>query len=209
MSKPEAGEPSEPPPSAQETQRLPAGEPADPRATQHIDLSTIQAANQALKATRPPQSAPVGPPKAPSRSGSEHPPIRIQRVDQPVEAVGQVLEVPPAVPEPSSRKWLAPLILGGLVAVGASAFIMLAKDKPPRSPVGAAQQASATFDDLQGCLQRAESGDAHAMRMLGVMYYYGLNVPQDREKGLHWYRKAAEQGSETARAELSKLQAAK
>jgi len=44
--------------------------------------------------------------------------------------------------------------------------------------------------------------------MLGVMYYYGLNVPQDREKGLYWYRKAAEKGSDVARGELNKLEAA-
>jgi TPR repeat protein len=36
------------------------------------------------------------------------------------------------------------------------------------------------------------------MRMLGVMYYYGLNVPQDREKGLYWYRQAAAKGSDVA-----------
>jgi len=44
------------------------------------------------------------------------------------------------------------------------------------------------------------------MRMLGVMYYYGLNVPQDREKGLQWYRKAAEKGSDAARLELAKIE---
>jgi hypothetical protein len=58
-------------------------------------------------------------------------------------------------------------------------------------------------------LEQAKAGDAHAMRMLGVMYYYGLNVPQDREKGLYWYRKAAERGSDAARIELEKLEPAK
>lgn len=209
MSKPEAGDPSEPPPSARETQRLPIGEPTDPRATQHIDLSTIQAANKALEVTRQPHSALVNPPKVPSRSGAEQPPIRIQRVDQPVEAAGQVLEVPPPAPGPPAKRWLAPLLFGGVVAVGALVFIVLATRKPSHSLSVEARRAGATFDDLQGCLQRAETGDAHAMRMLGVMYYYGLNVPQDREKGLHWYRRAAEQGSEAARAELSKLQTVK
>ena len=47
------------------------------------------------------------------------------------------------------------------------------------------------------------------MRMLGVMYYYGLNVPQDREKGLYWYRKAVEKGSDAARSELSKIEGEK
>jgi TPR repeat protein len=44
------------------------------------------------------------------------------------------------------------------------------------------------------------------MYMLGVMFDQGLNVPQDREKGLYWKRKAAENGSEAARSELSKIE---
>jgi TPR repeat protein len=44
------------------------------------------------------------------------------------------------------------------------------------------------------------------MRMLGVYYYNGLNVPQDREKGIYWYRKAAEKGSDAARAELNQIE---
>ena len=35
-----------------------------------------------------------------------------------------------------------------------------------------------------------------------------LNVPQDREKGLHWYRQAAGKGSAAAQAELTKLEIA-
>jgi TPR repeat protein len=38
------------------------------------------------------------------------------------------------------------------------------------------------------------------------MYYNGLNIPQDREKGLYWLRKAAEKGSVGARAELSQIE---
>jgi TPR repeat protein len=44
------------------------------------------------------------------------------------------------------------------------------------------------------------------MHMLAVMYYNGLNLPKDREKGLYWYRKAAAQGSDAARAELSAIE---
>ena len=55
-------------------------------------------------------------------------------------------------------------------------------------------------------MDKAKSGDANAMRMLGAMYYYGLDVPPDRERGLSGYRKAAEAGSDVARAELSRLE---
>ena len=33
-----------------------------------------------------------------------------------------------------------------------------------------------------------------------------LNVPKDREKGLYYYRMAAEKGSDAARAELSQIE---
>ena len=59
------------------------------------------------------------------------------------------------------------------------------------------------FLESEDCLSTV-----NAMRTLGVMYYNGLNVPQDREKGLYWYRRAAEKGSATAKAELAQLEAA-
>jgi Sel1 repeat len=55
-------------------------------------------------------------------------------------------------------------------------------------------------------MQEAEAGSAHAMRMLAVMYYNGLNVPQDRKKGLEWYRRAAEAGSDVAKKELRAIE---
>ena len=58
----------------------------------------------------------------------------------------------------------------------------------------------------QATLEQAKAGDVRAMHMLGLMYYNGLNVPQDREKGIQWLRKAAEKGSVGARAELSQIE---
>jgi len=43
------------------------------------------------------------------------------------------------------------------------------------------------------------------MRMLGTLYYNGLNVPQDRDEGIRWYRKAAAAGSVAARKDLEQL----
>jgi TPR repeat protein len=43
------------------------------------------------------------------------------------------------------------------------------------------------------------------MRMLGTMYYNGLNVPQDTKEGIRWYRKAAAAGSVAAAKDLEQL----
>jgi TPR repeat protein len=40
----------------------------------------------------------------------------------------------------------------------------------------------------------AEQGDATAQHILGVMYDFGLSVPQDYAEAMKWYRLAAEQG---------------
>jgi hypothetical protein len=111
------------------------------------------------------------------------------------------------------------MALGALVVLGASAFLVFSKGPVPPSARPTAGPGSGTPEpsgmsgslprDVQAYLDQAKAGDTHAMRMLGAMYTYGLNVPQDREKGLYWYRKAAERGSDAARIELGKLEAGK
>jgi len=41
---------------------------------------------------------------------------------------------------------------------------------------------------------------------LGYMYLYGLGVPQDYNKALYWFKKAAEQGYARAKANLEYLE---
>ena len=55
---------------------------------------------------------------------------------------------------------------------------------------------------LKPYLDAAQAGDTNAMRMLGTMYYHGLDLPRNREEGLKWYRKAAASGSKVAAQEL-------
>ncbi|MDP2875809.1 MAG: hypothetical protein Q8O00_06455 [Holophaga sp.] len=62
---------------------------------------------------------------------------------------------------------------------------------------------------LRGYYDKAQKGDAAAMRTLGVMYFNGLNVPPNREEGLRWYRKAAEAGSKAAKKDLLALEGIK
>ena len=40
---------------------------------------------------------------------------------------------------------------------------------------------------------------------LGVCYYYGYGVPEDRNEAVRWWRKAAEQELEEARRALKDL----
>ncbi|MBL0212102.1 MAG: SEL1-like repeat protein [Holophagaceae bacterium] len=60
--------------------------------------------------------------------------------------------------------------------------------------------------DMQGTLAQAKGGDSKAMHMLGVSFYYGLNVPQNKAEGLRWMRKSAEAGNEKAKSDLRQME---
>ncbi len=200
MSDPETLDPSSSSPD--DTVRLPAGLPASLGATQQLPVgNSMAAADQTLKLTRPRMDVP---------------PIRVQRVDQPAGAEGQTQDQPlrPAAPKPFDWRW--PLGLGALVVLGAAAFLVFSKGPVPPSARSSAgpgagnpettSTAGSLPPDVQAYLAQAKAGDTHAMRMLGAMYLQGLNVPKDREKGLSWYRKAAEMGSGAARSELNQIE---
>lgn len=158
---------------------------------------------------------------------SEHPlnrpeegPDRTQKLTLPHEEVSPLQTVkishsgggpegprPPAAGPGRGRSgsWTLPLVFGVLTLAGAALYFVSVREPAP-SREASAPASESVPPGAQVYLDQAKAGDAHAMRMLGVMYYYGLNVPQDREKGLQWYRKAAEQGSEAARAELARLE---
>ncbi len=95
-----------------------------------------------------------------------------------------------------------------VLLLGAAAVFFYLRSQP--APAGSAPAAAQepVPPGVQVYVDRANAGDPRAMRMLGVMYYYGLNVRQDRDKGLAWYRRAAEQGDPAAREDLAKLQPA-
>jgi hypothetical protein len=101
-----------------------------------------------------------------------------------------------------------PLVLGSLVVLGGGAYLaFFRKPAVPRSPQPKpAPTIESVPPSAQATLEQARAGDVRAMHMLGLMYYNGLNLPQDREQGLYWLRKAAEKGSVGARAELSQIE---
>jgi hypothetical protein len=109
---------------------------------------------------------------------------------------------------PSSMGWKLPVAMALLAVAGLVGYRMFSARAvtPPALPPSETPAVEAIPPGAKAYFDQAKAGDANAMRMLGVMYYYGLNVPQDREKGLYWYRQAADKGSETARAELNKLE---
>jgi TPR repeat protein len=130
-------------------------------------------------------------PPAPRRSNLDTQPIPIG--------------VPPAPAGPRRRalvRWgggaVAVLILGGAVV----SYLRM-------RPAPEVQGADAAHPDLPPALRpyldRAQAGDPSAMRMLGTMYYNGLNVTQDTREGIRWYRKAAAAGSAAARRDLEQL----
>ncbi|BDU77661.1 tetratricopeptide repeat protein [Mesoterricola sediminis] len=106
----------------------------------------------------------------------------------------------PAPRPPRTRQWLfgllAVVLLGGAVGVyflgfgGEGGFALRAPEVPP---------------PVRPYLDLAKEGDPSAMRMLGTMYYNGLNVRQDRREGIRWFRKAAKAGSVAAKRDLEQL----
>jgi len=59
--------------------------------------------------------------------------------------------------------------------------------------------------DFKSLKALAEKGDAIAQYNLGVMYDEGKGVEKDEKEAVKWYRKAAEQGDDDAKAALKKL----
>jgi TPR repeat protein len=167
------------------TPRLPTGAPVDPGSTQKL-----------------------------TRSRADDPPILLLKVDQPAGATGRTQDAPRAMEGPRPFGWKLPLGIGALVLVGTAAYFVLSgRTALPHPASRGAEPVTRAPDPAEvvppaarDYLEQARAGDVYAMRILGAYYYYGLNVPQDREKGLYWYRKAAEKGSDAARLELSKIE---
>jgi uncharacterized protein len=53
-------------------------------------------------------------------------------------------------------------------------------------------------DEASGVSSLARLGDAHAQTVLGFMYATGRGLPQNFERAVDWYSRAAEQGDPTA-----------
>ena len=56
--------------------------------------------------------------------------------------------------------------------------------------------------DFKSALILANQGDASAQYTLGVMYAYGIDVPENRIEAVKWFRLAADQGDASAQYNL-------
>lgn len=205
MSDPEAPRSPEmgPEPGLGTTVRIHGGEPEDPHGTQRLERTdpAMSASTQkiALDLGKAEQTLKMVIPPSPKWGNP---------ADEPVVLKPPSLTESSSSQPPRNRSWMIPLLMGSLVVVGTAAYLVFSRGQGPQALTVGAKEArpEAIPEAAKLYLEQAQKGDAHAMRMLGVMYYYGLNVPQDRVKGLFWYRKAAEQGSDAARDELRKLE---
>lgn len=208
MPESEPHDPTQPGLSPDATVHLPLGVPEDPRATVPLKVGDYLS----LDST---QKLPLGAPELPADqtqkitlSRPDDPPLRTQRVIAPAEAEGQTQSRPAA---PRVRKpfgWKLPAVLAGVAALAAASYAVLTQGPAPQASRAewAVSPPEKIPPEVQVYIDQAKAGDTHAMRMLGTMYLQGLNVPKDREKGLYWYRKAAEKGSDAARAELRQIE---
>jgi TPR repeat protein len=108
----------------------------------------------------------------------------------------------PAAPKASNLKYW---IIGSLAVVLLAGTLGYYFWNPSAENPVAAKPEEEAPPILRPYLDRAAQGDASAMRMLGTMYYNGLNVRQDRKEGAKWYRKAAAAGSVGAKKDLETL----
>jgi hypothetical protein len=205
----EPPDPRNPESESEATVRLPAGEPANPYSTQRLDLSKHLDAGSTLKLPLERSEPGADETQRLVLPRVDEPPVRVEKVDQPAETAGQTLKLParPKVPKPTSR-WMVPLVLGLLVVLGGGAYLAFSRStaSPPVPPPVLAPTTEAVPPAAQATFEQAKAGDVRSMHLLGLMYYNGLNLPRDREKGLYWLRKAAEKGSNAARAELGQIE---
>jgi TPR repeat protein len=90
------------------------------------------------------------------------------------------------------------LILAGLLSVG----VAWAED---RNNVWSSCYVATSPDVLAAWKTEAEAGDLSAQFCLGVMFELGMDVAQDFERALHWYRLAADQGNPLAQSALGNM----
>lgn len=208
--------PQGPPPpeeAVDQTVRLKAGEPTPPEAHQTIIMNS-PASTHPFPQVAPPPSAPT--PDLPTLFPD---PTRTVTMDHLPEVP---VVAPYEEPLPPKRSGLLMGLLAGAVVIiiiavvvgilGYRAGWFGERSAPPSYADDERNKAAGELPKpvvnpaIQPYLQRAEAGDATAMQMLGHFYYYGMLVPQNREEGLRWYRKAAAAGSVSAQKELANLE---
>lgn len=79
------------------------------------------------------------------------------------------------------------------------------KNPPSVSETVQAALESLSAGTVEAWRQKAEHGDALAQNVMGMAYTYGLEVPQNHQMSLMWFRRAAEQGHPDAQFNLVRI----
>jgi len=112
---------------------------------------------------------------------------------------------PPSTGRRHSRLFLAFAALAGIFILGVAGGFFFLDSTAPWIRLGPAPDPSEIPPALRTYYDQAQEGDASAMRMLGTMYYNGLNVRKNKPEGIRWFRKAANAGSVAAHKDLEQL----
>jgi hypothetical protein len=138
---------------------------------------------------------------------------RPERQASPIRPVSPTyLPMTPHVPTESSSKIWIPVAIGILLLViGGIYFAFFKTSLKTISPIVASPNQTAEPSlpvppKMQADLAKARAGDAKAMHMLGVSFFYGLDVQQNKTEGLRWMRKAALAGNEKAKSDLRQME---
>ena len=110
-----------------------------------------------------------------------------------------------------SKLWIPIVILTAIIAAGgiyATFLSTSAKSKAlmPKAGPTPSEPSLPVPPSLQPTLDLARAGDAKAMHLLGVSFFYGQDVPRNRVEGIRWLRKAAAAGSESAKSDLRQME---
>ena len=92
----------------------------------------------------------------------------------------------------------------GTVAVLVLSALVLGCEAPPPSRGGTFMT---LIGDPKAAKLAADRGEADAQSVLGFMYRFGLNVPQDYSEAAKWYRLSADQGYALAQNGLGEMYA--
>ncbi len=175
-----------------------------------------------LAETRPAESRPVvAPPSVPGypdrqvSAPTPQPKFQTHPTAMPERPASPVYHpmAAPATPAASASKlWIPAAIVVLILVIGGIYFAFFRSSLKIASPLGnaPAQTAEPSLPvpaSMQGTLAQAKAGDSKAMHMLGVSFYYGLNVPQNKAEGLRWMRKAGDAGNEKAKSDLKQMEA--
>ncbi|MBL0313437.1 MAG: hypothetical protein IPP78_12150 [Holophagaceae bacterium] len=166
----------------------------------------------------PDRQVPVPAPESKFQTKPIENPNKPENVERPVRPVKQVS--PAYVPMPaqstpqesSSKLWIPVAIAVLLLVIGGIYFAFFKTSQKTSSPLvilpsQAKEPGLPVPASMQGTLAQAKAGDSKAMHMLGVSFYYGLNVPQNKAEGLRWMQKAVDAGNEKARSDLRQMEA--